>query len=106
MIKNYFKIALRNLWKHKGFSAINIVGLASGLACFILIALYVADELSYDRYNEKATRIYRLNADILFGGNNLHLAVASDPMGPTLKRDYPQVEEYVRFYNSNTCGTC
>lgn len=101
MFKNYFKIAIRNLWKHKGFSAINIIGLASGLACFILIALYVTDELSYDRYNEKANRIYRVDADILFGGNSLHLAVSSDPMGATLKKDYPQVEEYVRFYNSN-----
>ncbi|TMI65416.1 MAG: FtsX-like permease family protein [Bacteroidetes bacterium] len=101
MLKNYFKIAFRNLWKHKGFSAINIMGLASGLACFILIALYVADELSYDKYNEKANRIYRIDADIVFGGNNLHLAVSPDPMGAMLKKDYPQVEEYVRFYASS-----
>ena len=101
MIKNYLKIAWRNLLKNKTFSFINIAGLASGLACFILIALYVADELSYDNFNEKASRIYRLNSDILYGGNNLHLAVASDPMGATLKKDYPQVEEYTRFYNSN-----
>lgn len=101
MIQNYLKIAWRNLVKNKIFSLINIIGLASGLACFILIALYVADELSYDRFNEKADRIYRINADIVFGGNPLHLAVASDPMGATLKKDYPQVEEYVRFYNSN-----
>jgi putative ABC transport system permease protein len=101
MFKNYFKIAWRNLLKNKTFSLINIVGLASGLACFILIALYVADELSYDRFNEKADRIYRINSDIVFGGNKLHLAVASDPMGATLKKDYPQVEEYVRFYISN-----
>jgi putative ABC transport system permease protein len=100
MFKNYFKIAWRNLVKNKTFSFINIIGLASGLACFILIALYVADELSYDRFNEKAGRIYRINSDIVFGGNKLHLAVASDPMGATLKKDYPQVEEYVRFFNS------
>ena len=100
MIKSYFKIAWRNLWKNKTFSFINIAGLASGLACFILIALYVADELSYDRFNEKAGRIYRVNTDILFGGNNLHMAVTCDPMGATLQRDYPQVEEFVRFYNS------
>ena len=99
MIKNYFKIAWRNLLKNKTFSAINIIGLASGLACFILIALYVADELSYDKYNEKANRIYRVNSDIVFGGGNLHMAQAPDPMGPTLKKDYPQVEEYVRFYD-------
>ncbi|MDE3254309.1 MAG: ABC transporter permease, partial [Bacteroidota bacterium] len=88
----------RTLWKNKGFSAINIIGLSIGLASFILISLYVIDELSYDRYNEKADRIFRINSDIRFGGNNLVLAVCSDPMGPTLKKDYPQVEEFVRFY--------
>ena len=98
MLSNYLKIAWRNLVKNKIFSFINIIGLASGLTCFILIALYVADELSYDRYNENASRIYRINSDIVFGGNKLHLAVASDPMGAALKNDYPQVEEYVRFY--------
>ncbi|MGZ8541226.1 MAG: ABC transporter permease, partial [Chitinophagaceae bacterium] len=100
MIKNYLKIAWRNLVRNKTFSLINIIGLAIGLACFIMIALYVADELSYDRYNEKADRIYRVNSDIVFGGNKLHLAVACDPMGATLKKDYPQVEEYVRFFTS------
>jgi putative ABC transport system permease protein len=100
MIKNYFKIALRNLWKHKGFSAINIIGLAIGLACFIMIGLYVSDELSYDRYNEKADRIYRINSDIKFGGTDLIMAVSADPMGATLKKDYPQVEEFTRLYNS------
>jgi putative ABC transport system permease protein len=100
MIKNYFKIAWRNLLKNKTFSLINIIGLASGLACFILMALYVADELSYDKYNEKANRIYRVNSDIVFGGSKLHMAQAPDLMGPTLKKDYPQVEEYVRFYDA------
>ena len=100
MIRNYLKIAWRNLVRNKTFSLINIVGLAIGLACFIMIALYVADELSYDRYNEKVDRIYRVNSDIVFGGNKLHLAVACDPMGATLKKDYPQVEEYVRFFTS------
>ena len=101
MIKNYLKIAIRNLWKHKGFSAINIIGLAMGLGCFIVIAMYVFDELSYDKYNEKADRIYRINSDIRFGGPELNMAVSSDPMGETLKQDYPEVENYVRFYNSN-----
>lgn len=100
MFKNYFKIAVRNLWKNKGFTFINIAGLAIGLGCFILIALYVVDELSYDRFYPNAERIYRVDADIKFGGNQLNLAVSSDPMGPTLKKDYPQVEEYTRIYNS------
>lgn len=101
MLKNYFKIAFRNLWKNKGFTAINIAGLAIGLACFILMSLYVVDELSYDRYNNNAANIYRVNSDIKFGGNELKLAVASDPMGATLKQDYPQVEEYTRVYASD-----
>lgn len=101
MLKNYWKIAWRNLQKSKAFSLINITGLAAGLACFLLIALWVSDELSYDRFHEKADRIYRVQADIRFGGSDLHLAVASDPMGKTLKADYPEVEEYTRVYNSN-----
>jgi len=101
MFKNYFKIALRNLWKHKGFSIINIIGLAMGLACFIMIAMYVVDELSYDKYNDKAERIYRINSDIRFGGTDLIMAVSADPMGATLKKDYPQVEEYTRIYASS-----
>jgi len=101
MVKNYLKIAWRNLVRNKTFSLINIAGLAIGLACFIMIALYVSDELSYDRHNEKADRICRVNSVIRFGGTELDLAVCSDPMGATLKKDYPQVEEFVRFYNSN-----
>lgn len=59
------------------------------------------DELSYDKYNEKADRIYRVNSDLKLGGVDINMAVTADPMGPTLKKDYPQVEEYVRFYSSS-----
>lgn len=97
MIRNYLKIAFRNLWNNKGFSAINIAGLAIGLATCLLMLFYVTDELSYDKFNEKADRIYRVDGDIQFGGNHFVLAVAPDPMGPTLKKDFPQVEQYVRF---------
>ncbi|HWJ29304.1 MAG TPA: ABC transporter permease, partial [Flavisolibacter sp.] len=92
MFRNYFKVAVRNLWKNKTFSFINVLGLATGLCCFLLIALYVMDELSYDRYNEKADRIYRINADVKFGGTDLHMPVTPDVMGAALKKDYPQVE--------------
>lgn len=101
MIKNYLKIALRNLWKHKGFSAINIIGLAMGLACFIVIAMYVVDEISYDKFHEKANRTYRINTDIRFGGTDLNMAVSSDPLGAALKKDYPQVEEFTRLFGSD-----
>src|SRR3954467_4032315 len=102
MFKNYLKTGWRNLLKSKGFSIINISGLAAGLACFILIALYVVDELSYDRYNRNADRIYRVNSDIKFGGGDLRLAVCSDPMGQTLKSDYPQVEEFTRIFSNGS----
>ncbi len=101
MIRNYLKIAWRNLVKNKVYSFINITGLAIGLASFLLIALYMMDELSYDRYNDKADRIYRINADIRFGGGDLHLPVTSDMMGQLLKKDYPMIEQYTRIYASS-----
>jgi len=100
MIKNYFKVAFRNLWRNKGYSAINIFGLAIGLASCLLITLYVTDELSYDRHFKNADRIYRINSDIRFGGADLHMTQTSDMMGELLKKDYPQVEEYTRVYNN------
>ena len=101
MIKNYFTIAWRNLLKNKIYSFINITGLAIGLASFLLIALYILDELSFDRYNEKADRIYRINSDIRLGGGDLHLPVTSDMMGQLLIKDYPSIEQYTRIYNSS-----
>lgn len=98
MLKNYLKIAWRNLLKNKTFSLINIFGLAIGFTSFILIGLYVMDELSYDRFHEKADRIYRLDVDIRFGGTDLKLASSADPAGAVMKKDYPEVEQYVRFY--------
>jgi putative ABC transport system permease protein len=101
MFSNYLKIAWRALIKNRFFSILNIVGLAIGLASFLLITLYVKEELSYDRFNEKANRIYRINSDIIMGGSELKLAVSSDPMGAALKKDYPQIEEYTRIYASS-----
>ena len=97
MLKNYFKVAVRNLRRWKGYAAINIFGLAVGLACFVLIALFVRDELSYDRYHTKADRIYRL-VEIIEGAEES----ASNPLpaGAALAETYPQfVEAAVRFFN-------
>jgi putative ABC transport system permease protein len=102
MLRNYLKIAVRNLLQNKGFSAINIFGLAVGIACCLLITLYVVDELSYDRYHQKADRTYRLNLAVKFGGKEELVAVTADMLGPTLKKDYPQVENYARVYNSGS----
>jgi putative ABC transport system permease protein len=101
MFRNYIKIAWRNLVKQKAFSILNITGLAIGLSCFLLIAVYVLDEISFDRFHEKADRIYRVNADIIFGGEEQRFPFSSDMMGATLKKDYPQVEEFARIYNSS-----
>jgi len=101
MFRNYLKITWRNLLKNKVFSIINIVGLSIGLACFLLIALYVIDELSYDRFYQNADRIYRINTDFSFGGTDMKMAQSSDPMGAILKKDYPQVEQFVRIYNND-----
>jgi len=97
MIKNYIKTAIRSLSKNKGFTAINVLGLALGLASCLLIIFYVFDELSYDRYNTKADRIYRINEDIKFGGNSNSYAVTPAPIAAALKNDFPEVEQVVRF---------
>jgi putative ABC transport system permease protein len=97
MFRNYIKIAFRNLWKNKGYSAINIFGLAIGLATCLLIILFVIDELSYDKYNEKADRIYRVNTDIKLNGSEFLHHVTPAPMADVLKKDYPGVEETVRI---------
>ncbi len=96
MFRNYLKIALRNLWKNKGFSAINILGLSVGIATCLLITLYVADELSYDKYNDKVSRIYRVNVDLKFGGAEQKFAVAAAPLAFTMVKEYPQIENAVR----------
>ncbi|MFI5153895.1 MAG: FtsX-like permease family protein [Chitinophagales bacterium] len=100
MLKNYLKVAWRNLLRNKTFSLINLTGLATGLCCFLLIALYILDEWSYDRWEENADRIYRINADIRFGGGDLHMPFTSDMMGQLLKKDYPQLEQYTRIFGS------
>ena len=105
MFINYLKIALRNLLKHKGYSTINIFGLTLGMACCVLIMLYVQDELSYDRYHANAERIYRVsrqwtNQD---GRISLHLGHIAPPFGPLLKSDFPaSVLEVTRFLRPGT----
>ena len=97
MIKNYFKIAFRNLLKYKGYSFINILGLAIGIACCLLILLFVQDELNYDKYNEKADRIYRVAVYGHLGTSEFNSAVSATPLAETLLRDYPEVETAVRL---------
>jgi len=101
MLKNYLTIALRNLRKQKGYTFINIFGLAVGLACCLLISLYVQHERSYDRYHEKADRIYRLTTELGFSGTSAHFASASPVMAEVMRAEFPEVEQSVRVINGS-----
>lgn len=96
MLKNYLKVALRNIWKNKVFSAINIVGLAVGMAACIVIMLFVFYERSFDRMHSK--NIYRLNEVQSFEGMLApqNVALSMYPMGPTLEQEFSEVKSYVR----------
>src|SRR5476649_738523 len=97
MIKNFLKTAFRSLLKNKGFTAINVFGLALGLATCLLIVFYVIDELSYDRFNTKIERMYRVNNDIKFGGNTNSYAVSPAPLAAAFLNELPEVEQVARF---------
>ena len=97
MLKNYFKITLRNISRNKMYSGLNIVGLAIGLACCILILLYVHDELSYDRFHDNADSIYRIVPTFTTSERTMYLATNAHVQGPILKDEFPEVLEYVRF---------
>src|SRR5579864_1753986 len=88
MFRNYFKIAFRNIVRHKAFATINIAGLAIGMACSIFILLWVQNELSYDKFHKNADNIYRLTN----GG-----ATNSGPMVPELKAKIPAIKNFVRL---------
>lgn len=96
MLRNYFKIAWRTATRQKVFSLINILGLACGMACCLFIYCYVQDELSYDRYHDNASRIYRVVASDADDRQPTN-ANGSLPAGPALYEDFPEVEQYVRF---------
>jgi putative ABC transport system permease protein len=97
MLKNYLTIAFRNLRKQGFYSFINIAGLAVGVAACLVIVLFIIDEMSYDKYNAKASRIYRVNNEIKFGGNYYHMTTSSAPTALTLLQEYPEIESTVRF---------
>ena len=97
MFINYFTVALRNLLRHKGYSLINILGLAIGLASCILILLYVQDEVGYDRYHLKADRIYRVAYEMASGDQVWRTARTPHPLAPALRNAFPEIQETVRF---------
>ncbi|WPV02255.1 ABC transporter permease [Mucilaginibacter sp. cycad4] len=96
MIRNYIKIALRNLWRNRGFSFINITGLSIGITACFFIFMYVAFELSYDKFHTKADRIYRLVTDIKTPSETINTNITSWAFAPNIKADLPEVEAFVR----------
>lgn len=97
MLKNYFKIAWRHLWKNKAFSAINILGLSLGIVSALLILFHVKEELSYDKGFTKANRIFRVTQEGL-GEDTRHWAATSPPLAAAMQEQIPEVESAVRFY--------
>jgi putative ABC transport system permease protein len=102
MLRNYLTIAIRNLGKHKFFGFINVTGLSLGIACAMLIALFVIDELRYDKFNTKAERIYRIISHINYGGNDSRYAVCPAPMARTIREEIPEIEDAARFRSWGT----
>jgi putative ABC transport system permease protein len=102
MFKNYFKTALRNLWRNKVFSLINILGLSVGLACCMLIFLYSKDEISYDRFLKNNENIYRLTATLTSPDGNVN-KIGSTGMvhGPNFARSIPEIAEFVRLQGTH-----
>jgi len=94
MFKNYLKITLRNLWKYKGYSLINVSGLAVGMACFIMITMWSLDELSYDKFHNNIDRLYRINTISSDGTINPHSSLR---LGEEMQTKYHEIEAYTNF---------
>lgn len=105
MPPNYLKIQLRNLLNDKAYAVLNITGLSLGIACFIILALYLRHELTFDQHNTLHERIYRLNHEIDYGNTNIRRAQSSHYLAPRLATDYPQIESYVSFRRASRIST-
>lgn len=97
MFKNFLTTAYRNVVKYKSYSLINIIGFALGISCFLLIFFFIRDELSFDTFNSKADRIYRVAEIYTQSGNVQYIANSSGPWGPAMAEDYPEVVNFVRL---------
>ncbi len=101
MLRNYLKIALRNLQKGRLFSALNLMGLSLGLMVSMLLLLYVNDEWAFDQHISKAKDLYRVNVTATFDGESMKWATAPNVVGPALKEDIPEVKSFARYYKHN-----
>ena len=98
MIRNYIKVAIRNILKYKFFSAINVLGLSIGMACCLFIYIYVTDELSYDKFHQDADKIYRIGLLGRMAGQEFNTANSSWPVAPTLQEELPGIESTLRMW--------
>jgi putative ABC transport system permease protein len=102
MLKNYLLTAFRHLWRHRVFSLLNIIGLTIGMSACFLVFLYVRFELSYDNFEPKKDRIYRMVCDIKTPTETIHADVCSNPMAYNARLEFPEIEKFCRFsVNSN-----
>ncbi|MBX2927513.1 MAG: ABC transporter permease [Saprospiraceae bacterium] len=104
MWNNYLKIAWRNLWKHKGYALINIMGLAFGIACCLLILMYVAEERNYDRGWADGDRIFRMSLERIYPDRRTGYATVPQSYAQSVKNDCPEVAETARIFNFNNGG--
>ncbi|MFZ2904787.1 MAG: ABC transporter permease [Cyclobacteriaceae bacterium] len=97
MFRNYLKVAVRNILKHKFFAAINIIGLVIGMTCCFLIFAYVKDELSYDRFHKNHENIYRVGLQGKIAGQEIFTTNSCIPLAPTMQTEIPGIEEVLRM---------
>ena len=102
MFRNYFITALRRLLRNPVTSVINIVGLATGLACAFLVLMFVKNETSYDRHHKDSDRIYRINSQLTLEGKTDKIAAQSMRAAPELKEMFPEIESYMRLSRIGT----
>jgi len=103
MFKNYLKVAIRNLWKRKVYTLINIFGLATGMAVCLLIVLFIQSELSYDNFQQRGDQVYRVALDRRYPGRTTSYSIIPLSIGEAIKRENPEVQESTRmFYIGNT----
>ncbi|MCU0290181.1 MAG: ABC transporter permease, partial [Acidobacteria bacterium] len=97
MFKNYFQITLRNIKKHKGYSFINIFGLAIGMACCLMISLWVLDELSYDKFHKNAPYLYRVEENQNFSERVFHVFVTPHALAPAIVKEISEIKDATRY---------
>lgn len=99
MLKNYFKVAFRSLLRRKGFTLINVLGLATGMAVCLLIVLYIQSELGYDSFHEKSGQIYRVALERKYPGRSTSYALIPSSIGTSMQQEYPEIQQSTRLFD-------